>query len=81
MTYQQCHGTSLNGRALAYRPQALGGFGLDVELARLQLKRLGNALAHQRNVRCQARRLGNDGAVQIAHVPARSAHAAQCFYQ
>lgn len=42
---------------------------------------LRNAGAHARNVRCQARRLGHHGAVDVANLVASRAHPAGCFSQ
>jgi signal transduction histidine kinase len=78
---QQHHGTRLHGQPLPHRAQALGGLGLDVHLIRLHTQCLRNAGAHGRNVRCQARRLGHHGAVDVANLVARRAHPAGCLSQ
>ena len=50
--------------------QALGGGGLDVDLAQLDLQILGDGLAHGLDVRRHLRCLGSDGAVDVTHLPA-----------
>ena len=78
---QQAHRARFDRFAAADRAHLLGGLGLDADLIDRDRERLRDALAHRRDVRREFRRLRDHGAVDVADLPARAAHAARGLCQ
>ena len=77
----QSDGPRLHAVPQAHGAEFFSGFGLHIHLTHGQAQGLGDALAHEGNVRCHARGLGHDGRVDVANLIARLrqalAHVAQ----
>jgi len=61
----QRDGLRCNALATPSKPEALGGFGLDVDLGLGDAQSLGYTFDHRRDVWCHARGLCHDRRVQI----------------